>query len=161
MGASVAVSLIFVLTYTFLPHAHAPLPTGFKIELAALDGYSTRSADDIAADLKSGRISKFRIDMDRDAHVYILLSDNSGNIEKIMEKAVGAGENYLHCKMSHEFIDGRNEIFLLGSEKRIEDFDKVIRGMKKPPTKDRLEYLFDKASVWTLGELKKIGRKNK
>jgi|GEM_PF-3929498 len=100
--------------------------------------------------LKSGDAFRVNVSVVKDAYIYVLLHDSSGETVKLFGHEVKAGQSLALPDESSGFrLDdnrGTETVFVLASEKPIEDFDKKLEQLKKAGISE-LKTIFPDVSV--------------
>jgi hypothetical protein len=100
--------------------------------------------------LKSGDYFRFQTTIDKDAFVYIVFQDSAGNINSLEKGHIAAGTSFILPDMDKWYqLDkntGTEKIYLLASEKKIEDFADRIEKLKSGGI-DTIGKVFPKATI--------------
>lgn len=85
-------------------------------------------------EMKSGDYFRFQTKIDKDAYVYVVFQDSSGNIESLEKGFISGGKDYFlpdGNKWYHlDKNTGTEKLYLLASKNKIEDFGKRIDDLK-------------------------------
>jgi len=100
--------------------------------------------------MKSGDYFRFQTKIDKDAYVYVVFQDSSGNIESMEKGFIAGGKDFFLPDGNKWFhLDentGTEKLYLLASKNKIDDFEKRIDDLKSGGI-ETIEKVFPKASI--------------
>lgn len=100
--------------------------------------------------MKSGDYFRFQTKIDKDAYVYVVFQDSSGNIESLEKGYTTGGKGFfLPDGSKWYYLDkntGTEKLYLLASKNKIEDFGKMIEDLKSSGI-ETIGKVFPKATI--------------
>ena len=102
--------------------------------------------------MKSKDYFRFRTQIDKDAHVYIIFQDSTGQIQAMEKGFIFGGKAFLVPEGDKWFqldqTTGTEKIYLIASEDEIKEFNKKINELKKDGL-DNINTIFPKSTIQT------------
>jgi len=100
--------------------------------------------------MKSGDYFRFQTEIDKDAYVYVVFQDSSGNIESMQKGFIDGGKDFFLPDGNKWFhLDentGTEKLYLLASKNEIDDFEKRIDDLKSGGI-ENIENVFPKTAI--------------